>query len=565
MRPTAPHEVMGATRKAAAAFDELLADGRPRREIFLTGKSPCELVADAESVLREANNPPTLFVYCGGLARIVSDEDDRRKIVPLNEHALRGMLLRYADWTRERGETILSVWPPMELVRDILSRGAWRLPTVEGIIETPALRPDGSIITKAGYDAATRLYYAPAPDLTIPGIPERPTAAHARQAVAVLDDALGEFPYLDNASHANAIAAAVTPIVRTAITAPVPLGIMDAPTPGTGKTLLGEVLAMVPTGRPAALMTAPREAEEWRKRITSTLIGGATVIVIDNLDEPLASGELSAVITANVWSDRRLGASEMLTIPQRATWFATGNNVQLGGDIPRRCYWTRLDAKTSRPWKGRTFRHPDLIGWVRQNRGQLIAAMLTMARAWYAAGCPDAPSPKIGGFDEWCRVVGGILHFAGVDAFLGNLEQMYEANDDETTAWLVFLSAWHNKLQNSTFNIATLATKLAEDFELRDALPDDLGAVFHSDHGKFKIRLGKALKRRVGRRYGDDGLHLVRGDDVARKVATWSVATGSAGSYGSVPTARTENSDSLRVASSNTPETPDSPDELEAA
>jgi len=40
-----------------------------------------------------------------------------------------------------------------------------------------------------------------------------------------------------------------------------------------------------------------------------------------------------------------LGRTEMAKdLPQRATWMATGNNLHVGGDLARRCYWIRLDA-----------------------------------------------------------------------------------------------------------------------------------------------------------------------------------------------------------------------------
>ena len=98
---------------------------------------------------------------------------------------------------------------------------------------------------------------------------------------------------------------------------------------------------------------------------------------------------------------------------QRATWIATGNNIQLCGDLPRRCYWIRLDARESRPWQRKNFKHPDLLGWVTRNRGRLIHALLTLARAWFAAGKPKAPnSPRLGSFEAWTETVGGMASSA---------------------------------------------------------------------------------------------------------------------------------------------------------
>jgi hypothetical protein len=96
----------------------------------------------------------------------------------------------------------------------------------------------------------------------------------------------------------------------------------------------------------------------------------------------------------------------MVKIPQSATWIANGNNIRLGGDLPRRCYWIRLDAKTSRPWQRENFLHSDLPEWVLKNRGDLISAVLTLAQGWFTADRPASGSPVIGGFLEWSKVIG---------------------------------------------------------------------------------------------------------------------------------------------------------------
>lgn len=61
-----------------------------------------------------------------------------------------------------------------------------------------------------------------------------------------------------------------------------------------------------------------------------------------------------------------LGVSETVELPLHVSWYATGNNVRLGGDLPRRVYWARLASLEAQPWKRdpSTFRHPDLIGYV---------------------------------------------------------------------------------------------------------------------------------------------------------------------------------------------------------
>ncbi len=55
-----------------------------------------------------------------------------------------------------RAEDWLDINPPVEMTGALLAReGQWRVPPVAGIITTPTLRPDGSLLTVAGYDPTT--------------------------------------------------------------------------------------------------------------------------------------------------------------------------------------------------------------------------------------------------------------------------------------------------------------------------------------------------------------------------------------------------------------------------
>src|SRR5262249_19896539 len=153
---------------------------------------------------------------------------------------------------------------------------------------------------------------------------------------------------------------------REAINGCVPMFVLDAPAAGTGKGLAADIVAMIGTGRLAAKAAEPdaRGDDEWRKRLTALLLEGAGVVVLDNVEKPIGSPSLAAALTTTSWSDRILGSTRMVTLPNRAVWIATGNNVRLRGDLPRRCVRVRLDAKVARPWDRSGFRHADLLGHV---------------------------------------------------------------------------------------------------------------------------------------------------------------------------------------------------------
>lgn len=444
-------------------------------------------------------------------------------------------MTRAADWHKltfdKKTEQLrrISVNPPLDVAKDILSRPAseLRFPSLELVSESPFIRPDGVIVCTPGYDACTQTYYSPVGNLDGFQVPEMPTAEDVASARALIEEALSDFPFVDQSSRANAIAELITPEVRTAIKGNIPIGLIDAPQAGSGKTLLAGAAAEINTGGAAAMRPAPiRDDDEWRKTLTATIQMGQCLTIFDNLETVLDSPSLALAVTASIWTDRILGRTQLVTLPQRSMFIVTGNNIALGGDLARRCVWIRLDAKCSEPWRNREYRHPGLLDWLRCNRGRLLAAILTLARAWFTAGCPKPSTVILGSFEQWCTTVGGILKFAGIEGFLGNLDELYEQADPSSAAWEGFLMALFRLMpQKVGFRVADITERLKQPGdelhpnELRPTVPEDLGEV--GDKG-FQHRLGKALRKRIGRRYGERGVHLLRMGS-KQNVAMWEV------------------------------------------
>jgi hypothetical protein len=484
----------------------------------------------AINALLAANDPPKIFMRMGQLCQIKADEDERPSIEIIKETGVKYYLTQAADFIRVE-EEVTSVSPPKVLAQNILATPDLPFPPLRGIVEVPVLRPDGSILADPGYDPSTKLYYHPLPgpplDPIVSASPDQQDAVNSVNFL--LYELLPDFPFVDEASRANTVAALLTPIVRHVIVGPVPMGLFDAPQAGTGKTKLAEIIGMISTGRWTPMRTPPMRRDddaEWSKVITSALLKGSTINCFDNIDGVLRSPSLCLALTSQVYSDRLLGTNQQPEIPVICSWFATGNNIQLGGDLPRRCYWIRLDAKVSQPWKRSDFRH--LEGWVTENRNRLSAALLTMARAWYAAGQPESDSPILGSYQAWCRTVGGILKFSGIAGFLGNLDAMHERADLEGREWEAFLGAWHEHYGNAVVLVKELVkeTQKEDGSALREVLPSRLAEAM-TRKGSFAKSFGRALQIKEEVHFGDLGLHLVRVPEADRKSKAngWQVLT----------------------------------------
>ena len=484
-------------------------------DIRVSGRELRDSSVEALEAVIAANDPPRLFCRAGSVVRVDHAEGLHPIILSVTDIHLRGEMTRAANFHKltKRAEEFVrtSVSPPIDCARDILSRPVieLRFPLLEAITEAPFIRPDGGIVSRPGYDPTTRIYYAPTGNMEGYSVRDRPTANDVAGARILIEDALGEFPFADEASRANAFALFITPEIRPAILGNVPMALADAPQAGSGKTLFASIVAEKSSGAAAALRPAPvRDDEEWRKTLTATIQAGHSFTIFDNVDHVLDSPSLALALTASTWTDRVLGRTELVTFPQRTLFVVTGNNIILGGDLPRRCFSIRLDAQCSEPWHDRQFRHRDLRGWVQANRGRLLAAVLTLARAWFVAGCPEPSTTILGSFEEWCRIIGGILEFAGISGFLANLDELYRQSDPTVAVWEAFLLDLYRRMPKSGFKGIDAVTVARDDPSLRSVLPEDLGDF--EPVGSFQRRLGKAFHKRVGRRYGESGVHLVR-------------------------------------------------------
>ena len=491
-------------------------------EIIVTDRHLRDITADALHALYEANKPERIFRRSGMLTRISVDEKGRPFTEALGESAFRGYLERAANFMEiDANGTPHPRPPPLSVVRDCLALGEWQFPVLLGITEIPVMRPDGTVLNKPGYDSATGLYYYPSPRLRMPPVPDKPTDGELEAAIHLALEPLADFPFDSEASQANAVASMLTPILRPMIDCPVPLALFDKPQQGTGASLLAEVISILGIGRVASMMPPPKTDEEWNKIITTIMLKGETMMVIDNIEGDLYSASLSVLLTSRVWKGRILGRSEDISAPNIITPIATGNNIRLRGDLPRRCIWVRMDAKMARPWlrhpKG--FKHPRLIEWVLENRGAILAAILTIARGWVVAGMPEAPDlPHLGGYERYCRVAGGVLAYMNVSKFLSNLDAMYNEADTETPRWEGFFETWHDVLGDKSLTAAELVGRIKDNVELHNALPDDIA---DTDAKNYSVRLGQKLAKRNSVRY-QNGLALVKSGEKKRAV-TWRV------------------------------------------
>jgi hypothetical protein len=360
---------------------------------------------------------------------------------------LRELLSEAAEWMVERfnkdarEHELSPTHPPEWVVRAVHARGTWKaIPELTGVTESPALRPDGSILQTPGYDAATGLLYLPNADYA--PVPDAPTQEDAAHALLALCEPFSDFPFADEPHRSAAIAAVLTPFARAAFDGPSPLIGITATTPGDGKSLCADTIVILATGRTAAKMPHTPDEEEMRKAITALAMEGCTMAVIDNVVHPLGSPALDNALTSTVWKDRLLGRTAMVTLPLLMMWMATGNNLTYVGDAFRRVLPIELASNLENPENRSGFKHADLRAYVWAERPRLAVAALTVLRAYVVANMPDQDLPRWGSFEGWSRLIPHALVWAGLPDPMAARGGPAAIVDARKGALLALLSAW---------------------------------------------------------------------------------------------------------------------------
>jgi hypothetical protein len=418
-----------------------------------------ELATKAESLLIDASVP--LYQRGGELVRPIIETVDasrgrKTKVAQLrilDPVYLRDLLARHAIWLRydkkERQTNMTN--PPFETATTLMARaGEWNFKTIAGVISTPTMRPDGSLLTEQGHDEVTGLLLVEPPPM--PAIPDQPTKVDALAALALLEGLIVGFPFVTDVDKAVALSGIITPILRGAF--PVtPMHASRAPTAGSGKSFLWDTVSAIAIGQLMPVLSTGANVEETEKRLGAAMMTGQPLISIDNISGELGGDALCQAIERPVVELRILGRSEKVRIESRGTsMFATGNNFTVLGDLTRRVITVNLDPELERP-ELRQFDF-DPVELVLADRGKYIAAVLTIGRAYVVAGRPGR-LPRLASFEGWSDLVRSALVWLGKADPVASMENA-RAEDPERIELSELLEAWVKVMGREHSNRAKL-------------------------------------------------------------------------------------------------------------
>jgi putative DNA primase/helicase len=511
-------------------------DGDDDGHVIRIRPGELELIVDqAEAAIMRS--PTRIYQRAGSLVRVV-----RRHVRTVRNYSGRTDTLGFhnveqpflvekftaaARWEKWNGRD--KKWQrtncPDSIAAMYLARsGHWILPKLWSVITAPTLRPDGTLLQDAGYDEATGTLYDPC-GVDFPRVPDQATREDAERALERLVDAFKTVPFTTGIDRSVMIATVLTGLIRRSLPAAPLIGI-TAPIMSAGKTLLADAASIIAMGTPAPAMKFPETDEEAAKSALAFLAAGDPFVLLDNVERPLQGDWLCTILTSETYRQRVLGRTEMMDVPTTSLFLATGNHLVIAGDLRTRALMCRIDPKSEHP-EQRQFDY-DLREFVASKRAELVAAGLTIMRAFIATGelkhVRDHVKPW-GRFERWSEMVRAPLVWLGLDDPCGSIASL-EKDDPERNELLRMLHAWYGRFGEEPTSAREVVDDVRQGQSMgatteQKALGDILGDIGRDRGGDLSPRkIAKWLQRHVGRRV--NGRQFIKADE-RDHVALWKV------------------------------------------
>ena len=498
------------------------------RRIRLVRGERARVTDEAAAILRERGD---IFERGGELVRIAANG-----IEPVADDWLLDYYDRHVEFigSRKQGEDDFVDEPrdaPQWLGRRITAkRGERGLRELRAVITAPTMRADGTLLAMPGYDLATGLLLVAASQR--PLVPDKPSIAELKSAAATLWRPFADFPFVDETARSVMLAAILTAVIRQTLGL-APAFSFDAPTAGTGKSLLGFCLLAI-CGMERQAIPDCRDEEEIRKRLLSTLRSGLPGVLFDNIRGQFGSAALEAMLTTEQYTDRLLGGSKMLTLPTAVLVLFSGNNFRPSGDLWRRLLTARIDAGIEAPER-RSF-DIEPFDHCRDHRQEMVAAALTLLRGFVVAGSPRATKDKLASFEAWDARVRQAVIWIGSNGLMPNGASVADPVDSIERAKLdeperqklaAILVAAHGSMGDRKWRTVELIEKSSEAVSAPATASEAVKALratieeVAGEHGKINSRIfGRWVEKQQNRRCG--GLWLERCGE-RWKTALWRV------------------------------------------
>ena len=305
-----------------------------------------------------------------------------------------------------------SGWVPVDTLRlaeTYEAQGRVELPRLAGIITAPTFARQDRL-GKPGYDHVRNFSSTRVTSIfRFLSNPSKMMRSGANSLTALLS----QFPFLTGRSGSGNIRVLTLSSddhclrPRCTFTAP----------PQVQENRFSSAASMIASGQLAPVTTLGTDEAEMEKKLAASLIAGDAIISLDNCQLSIHGDLLCQMLSQEVVRVRVLGQSLNIDAVSNAAMYATGNNLEIAGDMTRRVLLCSLNANAERP-ELRKF-EKDPLALIGANRAHYVIAALTILRAYQIAASPDA-GPPLASFERWCRWIRDALLWLGLPDVTGS-------------------------------------------------------------------------------------------------------------------------------------------------
>jgi hypothetical protein len=406
-----------------------------KAKLNYSASNEIEIMATLDAIIGFGKHP-TIFQRANEIVAI----SDSGEIKPMSTSYLPSYFSQIIEFVKTVKGNEVATCPPDRFWRSYVGRPTSGLPELKNTHPAPII-VSGTLYKERGFIRDCGLFLTQNSKVKAKPIHDKSSAL---KGLDVLKSAWQGFPFQSEIDEAVCLAALLT-LVQRPLLGTSPMFAVSANSPGVGKSQLVEGLSIIASGKSPFLTNYKSDPAEDAKRVLSILRAGFPVVNLDNvaLGLTLVSDALCSALTSTTYSDRVLGASVTASIPSDGlTWFATGNNLTIGGDLCRRTLGINLFCEMENPEQRRFDKSFSKI--CTEQRNELLQACVDILLSFEATS--DKPAVTLGSFDAWAEQIGScVLWLTGLDVTKG---QPIAKSEGELEVFAEFLEVW-----NTLYNI----------------------------------------------------------------------------------------------------------------
>ena len=402
----------------------------------------CDQVLEGLTKKKELN----LYIRGDRLGRVIPVDGGIYKWDPVPEKGASRLIaegcavVQYSENPKTAELTSEPIVPtPRWICEGIMSYGDYaQLRTLKAIYTYPYVY-NNQLVTDHGYHKKSKIYIPEGASLDI----IRP--ASSEEAVSILRELLSGFRFKEEADFENAIALALTPIIRPNIPAGCPLFCITAPSHGSGKSFLCQTVWSILQGS-APAVTDLENNTEMEKKLFSVISDAMPYVLFDNVDsnKPLDSGLLASFVTEPRRQARLFYTQKTTTIENFTIACYTGTSTEASMELIDRMVQIRLEAPKDRNAKIH-YKFDPIVDRIQKEQAKYLGALIFMVEKWVNEGCERIDgtvddSDQVHRQRHWSSQIHGILKTNGLGtSFLGNDADMRKDSSPEDMEMSRFL------------------------------------------------------------------------------------------------------------------------------